>query len=53
MSAKINVQQKVDKKIYASFRGELMKKGIPIQKGLEMAMALYVEKSENGENKEE
>ncbi len=51
MSAKINVQQKVDKKIYNHFRSILMRDGISIQKGLEAAMELYIEKDNKKKEK--
>lgn len=46
MSATVNVQQKIDRKIYIEFRSILMKAGISINDGLEAAILLYVEKKE-------
>ena len=46
MSAKVNLQQKIDKKIYLPFRAELMKRGISIQKGLEKIMERYTAECE-------
>jgi len=47
MSAKVNLQQKVDRKIYYPFIGSLGADGISIQKGLEIAMKLYLDKKES------
>ncbi len=54
MSAKTNVQQKIDSKTYFKFRTALLTAGkndeaISIAKGIEQAMDLLIEKEEKKE----